>query len=120
MIGKNREGNQLLLNNVTFISILKIEEEKEMLFQKDVLLVSIKWIGERSAIVRYRDQEEEVFFTPEEAKEFHQYISQGGDMLVPMNIKTKKLFVEVDQPWDEQELEELKEISYQKENENHE
>ncbi|MFE7083745.1 hypothetical protein [Priestia megaterium] len=91
-----------------------------MFFQKDVVLISIKAIGEKSAIVQYRDREEEVFFTPEEAKEFHQYISHGGDMLVPMDIKTKKLFVEVDEPWDEQELEELKEISYQKENENRE
>ena len=91
-----------------------------MLFQKDVVLVSIKWIGERSAIVRYRDQEEEVFFTPEAAKKFHEYISRGGDMLVPMNMKTKELFTYVDEPWNEQELEELKEISYQKENENHE
>lgn len=91
-----------------------------MFFKKDVVLVSIKAIGEKSAIVQYRDQEEEVFFTPEEAKEFHQYISHLGDMLIPMNIKTKKLFVEVDEPSDQQELEELKEISYQKENENHE
>ncbi|MBT2258319.1 hypothetical protein [Priestia megaterium] len=91
-----------------------------MLFQKDVVLVSIKWIGEKSAIVRYRDQEEEVFFTPEEAKEFHHYISRGGDMLVPMNIKTKKLFVQVDEPWNEGELEELKDVSYRKENESHE
>ncbi|MFP7159181.1 hypothetical protein SFC34_25320 [Priestia aryabhattai] len=91
-----------------------------MFFQKDVVLVSIKAIGEKSAIVQYRDQEEEVFFTPEEAKGFHQYISHLGDMLIPMNIKTKKLFVEVDEPWDQQELEELKEISYQKENENYE
>ena len=91
-----------------------------MLFQKDVVLVSIKWIGEKSAIVRYRDQEEEVFFTPEEAKEFHHYISQGGDMLVPMNSKTKQLFFYVDEPWNEKELEELKDISYEKENKKHE
>ncbi|MCE4093218.1 hypothetical protein ABE112_27840 [Priestia aryabhattai] len=91
-----------------------------MLFQKDVVLVSIKWIGERSAIVQYRNQEEEVFFTSVEAKEFHEYVSHGGDLLVPMNIKTKKLFVQVDEPWNEGELEELKDISYRKENENHE
>ncbi|MGG3182388.1 hypothetical protein ABEQ41_29585 [Priestia megaterium] len=91
-----------------------------MLFQKDVVLVSIKWIGERSAIVRYRDQEEEVFFTQEEAKKFHEYISRGGDMLVPMHMKTKELFTYIDETWNEEELEELKDISYEKENENHE
>ncbi|MGB3890283.1 MAG: hypothetical protein WA953_12230 [Priestia megaterium] len=91
-----------------------------MFFQKDVMLVSIKAIGERSVIVQYRDQEEEVFFTPKEAQEFHEYLSHGGDMLVPMNMKTKELFAYVDEPWNEQELEELKEISYQKEEEEHE
>ncbi|MBT2278619.1 hypothetical protein J7E51_11595 [Priestia megaterium] len=91
-----------------------------MFFQKDVVLVSIKAMGEKSAIVQYRDQEEEVFFTPKEAQEFHDYISHGGDMLVPMNMKTKELFTYVDEPWNEHELEELKEISYQKENEGHE
>ncbi|WP_321998834.1 hypothetical protein [Priestia megaterium] len=91
-----------------------------MFFQKDVMLVSIKAIGERSVIVQYRDQEEEVFFTPKEAQEFHEYLSHGGDMLVPMNMKTKELFAYVDEPWNEQELEELKEISYQKEEGEHE
>jgi len=56
-----------------------------------------------------------VFFTPKEVQEVHDYISHGGDMLVSMNMKTKKLFAYVDEPWNEQELEELKEISYLKE-----
>jgi len=41
-------------------------------------------------------------------------------MLAPMNIKTQKLFVDLEEPWYEQELEELKEISYQEEEDDNE
>ncbi|KRD82411.1 hypothetical protein ASE51_22710 [Bacillus sp. Root147] len=64
-----------------------------MFFNKDLVLASIKAVGEDHAIVQYRDQEVEVNLSPEEAKEFHQY---------------------------EQELEELKGISYQEEEDDNE
>ncbi|MCU7741370.1 hypothetical protein [Priestia megaterium] len=86
-----------------------------MLFNKDLVLASIKAVGEDHAIVQYRDQEVEVNLSPEEAKEFHQYVLHQENMLVPMNIKTQKLFVDLEEPWYEQELEELKGISYQEE-----
>ncbi|MGE1113861.1 hypothetical protein ACQJ0K_19090 [Priestia megaterium] len=53
--------------------------------------------------------------SPEEAKKFHQYVVHQENILVPMNIKTQKLFVDLEEPWYEQELEELKGISYQEE-----
>ncbi|MGE7718282.1 hypothetical protein [Priestia megaterium] len=52
--------------------------------------------------------------SPEDAKEFHQYVVHQENMLVPMNIKTQKLFVNLEEPWYEQEIEELKMIPYQK------
>ena len=45
-----------------------------MFFNKDLVLASIKAVGEDHAIVQYRDQEVEVNLSPEEAKEFHQYV----------------------------------------------
>ncbi|NGY85506.1 hypothetical protein F6Y05_04775 [Bacillus megaterium] len=84
-----------------------------MFFNKDLVLASIKAVGEDHAIVQYQDKEVEVNLSPEEAKEFHQYVVHQENMLVPMNTKTQKLFVDLEEPWYEQELEELKGISYQ-------
>jgi len=97
-----------------------LEEEWNMLFNKDLVLASIKAVGEDHAIVQYQDKEVEVNLSPEEAKEFHQYVVHQENMLVPMNIKTQKLFVDLEEPWYEQELEELKGISYQEEEEDNE
>ncbi|WP_455920202.1 hypothetical protein [Priestia megaterium] len=91
-----------------------------MFFNKDLVLASIKAVGEDHAIVQYQDKEVEVSLSPEEAKEFHQYVVHQENMLVPMNIKTQKLFVDLEEPWYEQELEELKGISYQEEEEENE
>ncbi|MEJ9313766.1 hypothetical protein P4655_20645 [Priestia megaterium] len=85
-----------------------------MFFNKDLVLASIKAVGEDHAIVQYQDKEVEVNLSPEEAKEFHQYVVHQENMLVLMNIKTQKLFVDLEEPWYEQELEELKMIPYQK------
>ncbi|NGY75480.1 hypothetical protein F6Y02_00685 [Bacillus megaterium] len=38
------------------------------------MLASIKAVGEDHAIVQYQDKEVEVNLSPEEAKEFHQYV----------------------------------------------
>jgi hypothetical protein len=91
----------------------KLKGESLMFFNKDLVLASIKAVGEDHAIVQYQDKEVEVNLSPEEAKEFHQYVVHQENMLVPMNIKTQKLFVDLEEPWYEQELKELKEISYQ-------
>ena len=91
-----------------------VEEEWNMFFNKDLVLASIKAVGEDHALVQYQDKEVEVNLSPEEAKEFHQYVMHQENMLVPMNIKTQKLFVDLEEPWYEQELEELKMIPYQK------
>ncbi|MCT9853131.1 hypothetical protein P2R64_32010 [Priestia megaterium] len=91
-----------------------------MFFNKDLVLASIKAVGEDHAIVQYQDKEVEVNLSPEEAKEFHQYVVHQENMLVPMNTKTQKLFVDLEEPWYEQELEELKEISYQEEEDDNE
>ena len=93
-------------------SFKNVEEERNMYFNKDLVLASIKAVGEDHAIVQYQDKEVEVNLSPEEAKEFHQYVVHQENMLVPMNIKTRKLFVDLEEPWYEQELEELKGISY--------
>lgn len=91
-----------------------------MFFNKDLVLASIKAVGEDHAIVQYQDKEVEVNLSSEEAKEFHQYVVHQENMLVSMNIKTQKLFVDLEEPWYEQELEELKGISYQEEEEDNE
>lgn len=91
-----------------------------MFFNKDLVLASIKAVGEDHAIVQYQDKEVEVNLSPKEAKEFHQYVVHQENMLVPMNIKTQKLFVDLEEPWYEQELEELKGISYQEEEDDNE
>jgi hypothetical protein len=97
-----------------------LEGEWNMFFNKDLVLASIKAVGEDHAIVQYQDKEVEVNLSPEEAKEFHQYVVHQENMLVPMNTKTQKLFVDLEEPWYEQELEELKEISYQEEEDDNE
>ena len=97
-----------------------LEEVWNMFFNKDLVLASIKAVGEDHAIVQYQDKEVEVNLSPEEAKEFHQYVVHQENMLVPMNIKTQKLFVDLEEPWYEQELEELKGISYDEEGEDDE
>lgn len=101
-------------------SLKNVEEERNMFFNKDLVLASIKAVGEDHAIVQYQDKEVEVNLSPEEAKEFYQYVVHQENMLVPMNIKTRKLFVDLEEPWYEQELEELKGISYQKEEDENE
>ena len=71
-------------------SFKNVEEESDMFFNKDLVLASIKAVGEDHAIVQYQDKEVEVNLSPEEAKEFHQYVVHQEDILVPMNIKTQK------------------------------
>ncbi|NGY80283.1 hypothetical protein F6Y02_39385 (plasmid) [Bacillus megaterium] len=65
-------------------------------FNKDLVLASIKAVGEDHAIVQYQDKVE-VNLSPEEAKEFHQYVVHQENMLVPMNIKTQKPFVDLEE-----------------------
>lgn len=101
-------------------NLKNVEEERNMFFNKDLVLASIKAVGEDHAILQYQDKEVEVNLSPEEAKEFHQYVVHQENMLVPMNIKTQKLFVDLEEPWYEQELEELKGISYQVEEDDNE
>ncbi|NGY80254.1 hypothetical protein F6Y05_01560 (plasmid) [Bacillus megaterium] len=48
----------------------EIEGGNKYVFSKDVVLVSIKAIGEKSAIVQYRDQEEEVFLHQKKRRSF--------------------------------------------------
>lgn len=97
-------------------SLKNVEEELNMFFNKDLVLASIKAVGEDYAIVQYQDKKVEVNLSPEEAKEFHLYVVHQENMLVPMNIKTQKFFVDLEELWYEQKLEELKGIPY-KENE---
>jgi hypothetical protein len=52
-----------------------------------------------------------VSLSREDAKELYQYVQVQENWLVPIHTETQELFLEYKDPWNEEEMEELMEIS---------
>ncbi|KYG27828.1 hypothetical protein [Priestia endophytica] len=52
-----------------------------------------------------------VSLSRKDAKELYQYVQVQENWLVPIHTETQELFLEYKDPWNEEEMEELMEIS---------
>lgn len=82
-----------------------------MLFNEKVTLGIIQEVGDQEVILSVQGEKVIVSLSEEEAKELHQYVQVQENWLVPIHTETHELFLEHEDPWNEEEMEELMEIS---------
>lgn len=84
-----------------------------LLFHEDIALGIIKFIGEREVTFEVGNQEVTIPLTEEEEQELFDYIElPENDLLIPINMKTKKICVPTDlESWNEETMDELIEAS---------
>lgn len=86
-----------------------------MLFLKDGYELGIvKEIGDQEVILIVNGEDMKVDLTEEEAEELQQYILKQENMLIPINVKTRELFLGVFETWNEETMDELVEASKEK------
>lgn len=82
-----------------------------MLFNEKVTLGIIREIGDQEVILSVQGEKVTVPLSEEDAKELHQYVQVQENWLVPIHMETYELFLEHEDPWNEEDMEELMEIS---------
>lgn len=84
-----------------------------LFFHEDIELGMIKWIGEREVAFHVGNEEVVIQLTEAEEQELHDYISlPENDLLVPINMKTRKICVPTDlETWNEETMDELVEAA---------
>jgi hypothetical protein len=82
-----------------------------MLFNEKVTLGIIQEVGDQEVILSVQGEKVIVSLSEEEAKELHQYVQVQENWLVPIHTETYELFLEYEDPWNEEDMEELMEIS---------
>ncbi|KAB2489657.1 hypothetical protein [Priestia endophytica] len=82
-----------------------------MLFNEKVTLGIIREIGDQEVILLVQGEKVMVPLSEEDAKELHQYVQVQKNWLVPIHRETHELFLEHEDPWNEEDMEELMEIS---------
>ncbi|YCA46034.1 hypothetical protein M1E11_23915 (plasmid) [Bacillus sp. JZ8] len=82
-----------------------------MLFNKKVTLGIIQEVGDQEVILSVQGEKVTVSLSEEEAEELHQYVQVQENWLVPIHTETHELFLEYEDPWNEEEMAELMEIS---------
>jgi hypothetical protein len=83
----------------------------KMLFNEKVVLGIIQEVGDQKVILSVKGEKVTVPLSEEEAEELHQYVQVQENWLVPIHMETHELFLEHEDPWNEEEMEELMEIS---------
>lgn len=86
-----------------------------MLFNKKVALGIIQEVGDQEVILSVQGEKVTVPLSEEEAEELHQYVQVQENWLVPIHTETHELFLEHENPWNEEDMEELIEISQSQE-----
>ncbi|MFP7176261.1 hypothetical protein [Priestia filamentosa] len=82
-----------------------------MLFNKKVTLGIIQEVGDQEVILSVQGEKVTVSLSEEEAEELHQYVQVQENWLVPIHTETHELFLEYEDPRNEEEMAELMEIS---------
>ncbi|UOE58301.1 hypothetical protein HPB58_13170 [Priestia filamentosa] len=82
-----------------------------MLFNEKVTLGIIQEVGDQEVILSVQGEKVTVSLSEEEAAELHQYVQVQENWLVPIHTETHELFLEYEDPWNEEDMEELMEIS---------
>ncbi|WP_019392516.1 hypothetical protein [Priestia filamentosa] len=82
-----------------------------MLFNEKVTLGIIQEVGDQKVILSVQGEKVMVSLSEEEAAELHQYVQVQENWLVPIHTETHELFLEYEDPWNEEEMAELMEIS---------
>jgi hypothetical protein len=67
--------------------------------------------GDQEVILSVQGEKVAVSLSREDAKELYQYVQVQENWLVPIHTETQELFLEYKDPWNEEEMEELMEIS---------
>lgn len=82
-----------------------------MLLNEKITLGIIQEVGDQEVILSVQGEKVIVSLSEEEAKELHQYVQVQENWLVPIHTETHELFLEYEDPWNEEDMEELMEIS---------
>ncbi|MGG1218256.1 hypothetical protein ABE236_12465 [Priestia endophytica] len=82
-----------------------------MLFNEKIALGIIQQVGEEEVMLSVQGQNVTVPLSKEEAEELHQYVQVQENWLIPIHTETHELFLEHEDPWNEEDMEELMEIS---------
>ncbi|KAB2487455.1 hypothetical protein [Priestia endophytica] len=82
-----------------------------MLFNEKITLGIIQEVGDQEVILSVQGEKVIVSLSKEEAEELHQYVQVQENWLVPIHTETHEFFLEYEDPWNEDEMEELMEIS---------
>jgi hypothetical protein len=78
---------------------------------KKVTLGITREVGDQEVILSVQGEKVTVSLSREDAKELYQYVQVQENWLVPIHTETQELFLEYKDPWNEEEMEELMEIS---------
>ncbi|KAF2427327.1 hypothetical protein ACFRGK_06450 [Bacillus subtilis] len=76
-------------------------------FNKDIELGSIKEVGNSDVVLSVGEEEFVIELSEDEHQKLQQHIMNQDNLLVPINMKTKELFLNVDGQWFEENMEEL-------------
>ncbi|MFP7416057.1 hypothetical protein [Priestia filamentosa] len=86
-----------------------------MLFNEKVVLGIIQKVGDQEVVLSVQGEKVTVPLSEEDAKELHQYVQVQENWLVPIHTETHELFLEHENPWNEEDMEELIKISQSQE-----
>ncbi|KMY52506.1 hypothetical protein AC623_20400 [Bacillus sp. FJAT-27231] len=78
-----------------------------MLLNNEISLAVIKEVGNQDVVLSVDGKEVELELTEEEAKELQNYLTEQDNFLVPIHVKTMKLFPEISEKWNEEDMAEL-------------
>ncbi|MGN4729915.1 hypothetical protein ACTFR4_23275 [Bacillus cereus group sp. MYBK181-1] len=82
-----------------------------LLFHEDMALGVIKEIGEDDIVLLVKEEELTIKITREQVRELAVHVMNQENMLVPINVKTHKLFFDTAERWNEEEMKELQKAS---------
>ncbi|MGG3801196.1 hypothetical protein [Metabacillus fastidiosus] len=82
-----------------------------MLFNENMSLAIVKKIADRDVILWVDEEEIHLELTEEQAQDLQDFVLTQDNLLLPYNKKTKEIFPEITEKWNEQEMEELVEAS---------
>lgn len=82
-----------------------------MLLGENFAIGIIKEVGDNDVVLSVDGEEITVDLSDEQAEELHQFLIEQDNFLIPINLETKELFLEMDSKWNEEDLEELIGIS---------
>lgn len=78
-----------------------------MLLNSNYSLGIVKEVGNNDVVLDVDGKEVVLSLTNEGAQELQNYLTKQDNLLVPINLKTKELFLDNNEKWPEEEMKEL-------------